>query len=547
MTTTNRTKPLLTIAAVATAMFGLAATSANGQLIDNSGITAIGRSAAGGDRDPIHAVDGSGLTFTGAVGEENDPTKYEHLSPSTADADGPGDGGLGRHRNWVRRVPLLPGWLIVDLGAVYALDQVSFFNLTASNATHTDRGVGTANVWYRTTAEANNTAEGTLDFDSTEYTQLGTTETFTKAPGGTTAQTVPDTIAFGGAHARYVAIEILTNQGDDTWVGIGELQFFGSTPAPAVFLSPTTVNENVTAGELVGTLSMLATGGDFTYALPVGVLDNNSFTLSGPNNSNVLTDAVFDFETKSSYDIRVVATEDVGGADQVLTNTITVSVNDINEIPTAANKTVATTEDTSYVFSTNDFNFVDVDDGDTLDKVQVTTLETAGALEFLSGTWGDVTLDQDISAADIDGSKLRFVPATNAYGTAHDTFEFKVHDGTVYSEAAYTMQVDVTQANDDPPVLIVNAEVGVGGTAVATLESKSEGTGLAYTISGGADRGLFDLTAGSLTKILAPVTAEVGTVYEVEVQATDSFGSNKVLIEVTVISGTSPGTVFRFK
>ncbi|MBT7702261.1 MAG: hypothetical protein HN700_18375 [Verrucomicrobia bacterium] len=321
---------------------------------------------------------------------------------------------------------------------------------------------------------------------------------------------------------------------------------FQHSPPTEPALSPTTVDEDLAAGTLVGTLSMPITSGDFTYSLPGGVLDNDSFALSGTTNSNLLTAAVFDFETKNSYDIRVVATED-GGASQVLTNTITVSVNDVNDLPTAANKTVTTAEDTSYVFSTNDFNFADEDDGDTFVQVKVTTLESAGALEYDSGTWGDVTDDQEITAADIGSSKLRFVPATNAYGTAYDSFEFKVHDGTAYSAAAYTMQVDVTYAADDPPVLIVNAEVGVGGTAVATLESKSEGTGLAYTISGGADRGLFDLTAGSLTKILAPVTAEVGTVYEVEVQATDSFGSNKVLIEVTVISGTSPGTVFRFK
>jgi hypothetical protein len=235
MTTTNRTMPLLTIAAVATAMFGLAATSANGQLIDNSGITAIA-STEHTDRAPTNAVNGSGLTFNGAVGEENDPTKYQHQGLER----------LGKNDNWSStNLSASTEWLIVDLGAVYALDQVSFFNFNpglndtgkpSGNDDHTDRGVATGKVWYRRTSETINTNGNGSAFNSAGYTQLGTTAAFTRAPGGPSVphgaipQTVPDTIAFGGASARYVAIEILTNQGDASFVGIGELQFFAGSP-----------------------------------------------------------------------------------------------------------------------------------------------------------------------------------------------------------------------------------------------------------------------------------------------------------------------------
>jgi hypothetical protein len=218
-------------------VLGLSIVPADGAitLIDNSGITAIAKGSAS-DREPIHAVDGFSLTFTGIAGEENDPTKYQHQ----------GSDRLGKNDNWA--ISGIDGWLIVDLGAVYALDQVSLFNFnpglndtskTSGNDDHTDRGVATGNVWYRMTSETINTNGNGLAFNPAGYTQLGTTETFTRAPGGSgpphgaIPQTVSDTIAFGGASARYVAIEILTNQGDTSFTGIGELQFFAAVPEPS--------------------------------------------------------------------------------------------------------------------------------------------------------------------------------------------------------------------------------------------------------------------------------------------------------------------------
>ncbi|MFO7905365.1 MAG: DUF4347 domain-containing protein [Pirellulaceae bacterium] len=114
--------------------------------------------------------------------------------------------------------------------------------------------------------------------------------------------------------------------------------------------------------------------------------------------------------------------------------------------PTAGDSTVTTDEDTTYTFSAADFNFSDVD-GDTLEQVKITSLESAGSLQ-LSGV--DVTLDQVISRADIDAGNLTFTPAPDANGSGYDSFGFKVHDGTEYSASSYTMTVDVAAMNDAP-------------------------------------------------------------------------------------------------
>ena len=125
---------------------------------------------------------------------------------------------------------------------------------------------------------------------------------------------------------------------------------------------------------------------------------------------------------------------------------MTVDVTAVQDAPTAANNTVTTNEDTTYTFSASDFNFMDVD-GDSLDQVQITLLESNGSLQ-LNGV--DVAQDEVISRADIDAGNLKFLPAVDANGTGYDSFKFKVHDGFEYSAATYEMTVDVTAVQDAP-------------------------------------------------------------------------------------------------
>ncbi len=77
-----------------------------------------------------------------------------------------------------------------------------------------------------------------------------------------------------------------------------------------VLLSNTSVNDNSPAGTLVGTLTALDPDPlqTFTYSLVSGFnsIDNASFTISG---DQLRTTSVFDFETKTSYLIRLRATD----------------------------------------------------------------------------------------------------------------------------------------------------------------------------------------------------------------------------------------------
>ena len=73
--------------------------------------------------------------------------------------------------------------------------------------------------------------------------------------------------------------------------------------------------------------------------------------------------------------------------------------------------------------------------------MQIVTVPALGALA-LDGA--DVTLNQVVTRAQIDAGDLTFTPVTGGSGNNYASFNFKVNDGTVFSDRAYTMRIDVT-------------------------------------------------------------------------------------------------------
>ena len=97
-------------------------------------------------------------------------------------------------------------------------------------------------------------------------------------------------------------------------------------------LSGSTVAENRPVGTVVGALSTTdADAGDtFTYSLVTGAgaTDNAAFTIVG---DSLRTAAVFDYEAKSSYSVRVRTTDAAGAS---VEKAFTITVTDVNEAPT---------------------------------------------------------------------------------------------------------------------------------------------------------------------------------------------------------------------
>ncbi len=92
-------------------------------------------------------------------------------------------------------------------------------------------------------------------------------------------------------------------------------------------------NTDTTSGFSVGTLtaSDQDSGETFTYSI-VGGADAGLFTIGGASSDElILTNGILDFETKPAYSVTVRVT-DSGGL--TYDETLTVTVNDLNETPT---------------------------------------------------------------------------------------------------------------------------------------------------------------------------------------------------------------------
>src|SRR6185503_18997666 len=100
-------------------------------------------------------------------------------------------------------------------------------------------------------------------------------------------------------------------------------------------------------------------------------------------------------------------------------------------------------EDETVILTAADFGpFADVD-GDSFAGVRITGLPLNGTVQYFSGgLWLDVAAGQDISAAEIGLSHLRFVPDLNESGTANAIIGFKVFDGIDLSVATYNLTLD---------------------------------------------------------------------------------------------------------
>ena len=145
-----------------------------------------------------------------------------------------------------------------------------------------------------------------------------------------------------------------------------------------------------------------------------------------------------------------------------------------NNIPTGTNDPLIPLHiNQIFTFAPAAFGFNDLDIGDTLQKVQITTLPLAGSLTLNNGSTDvAVTLNQEITVADILANKLKFTPATNATGTgiAYATIGFKVSDGKDYSTNANTLTFDVPNLgfeHDFTNWTINDAVIGTGGNYTA--------------------------------------------------------------------------------
>ena len=200
-----------------------------------------------------------------------------------------------------------------------------------------------------------------------------------------------------------------------------------------------------------------------------------------------------------------------------------------NSVPTAADGTVTTDEDTAYPFTAGNFSFTDTDTADRLVSVTIVTVPLAGTLA-LSGM--AVTAGDSVAKTAVDGGSLTFTPAADANGTGYTSFTFKVSDGTDVSADAYTITINVTPVNDPAagePTISGTAQVG--HTLTADPSGITDVDGVPGTLTyqwirvDGADAEITNAT--SITYALA--AGDAGKKIKVKVDFTDDDGTDETL------------------
>jgi len=211
-------------------------------------------------------------------------------------------------------------------------------------------------------------------------------------------------------------------------------------------LSANTVAENAANGTVVGTVSGTDPDAGDTQTYSFTDSAGGRFAINSSTGQITVADgSLLDYESAASHSVTVRVT-DSGGL--TYDETFTITLTNVNEVPTSADATVTINEDTSHTLTTANFDFSDVDAGDTMSAVRIDSLPSAGTLT-LSGV--AVTAGQVVTMADITAGNLVFTPAADANGTGYANFTFSVRDSNnAYDTAPHTLTFNVTAVNDAP-------------------------------------------------------------------------------------------------
>jgi uncharacterized protein YqkB len=275
-----------------------------------------------------------------------------------------------------------------------------------------------------------------------------------------------------------------------------------------IALSASAINENVAVNSTVGTLS--STDADatntFTYTLVAGTgsTDNASFNISG---GNLQITSSPDFETKSSYSIRI-RTTDQGSL--FFEKAFTISINDLNETPTdialsasAINENVAANTTVGSLSSTD------------LDSSSFTYTLVAG------------TGDTDNTAFSISGSDLKITSSPDFETKSSYSVRVSTSDGSLTFEKQFT--ITINDVNETPTDIALSAssinENVVANSTEGTLSSIDPDSGSSYTYSlvagaGDTDNSSFSISGNDLTINSSP-DFETKSSYTVRIRTTD--------------------------
>ncbi len=281
-----------------------------------------------------------------------------------------------------------------------------------------------------------------------------------------------------------------------------------------ISISASSINENNAANAVIGTLSSTdADAGDtFTYTLVSGTgsTDNTSFSIVG---NQLKVTPILDFETKSSYSIRVKST-DAGGLS--FEKVFTITVNNVNETPTNISLSASSINENNAANAViGTLSSTDVDAGDTF------------TYTLVSGTGST-----DNTSFSIVGNQLKVTPILDFETKSSYSIRVKSTDADGLSfEKVFT--IIVNNVNESPILSVSQTSFyGVVNVAFPTIVvTNSRGTTNSFVIRPALPAGLnFNTATGTITG-----TATVAlTRTNFTITATNSDGTGSVTFAIWI-------------
>jgi large repetitive protein len=216
-------------------------------------------------------------------------------------------------------------------------------------------------------------------------------------------------------------------------------------------------------------------------------------------------------------------------------STLTFNITGTNDMPGGMDKTVGLSLGKSRVLTATDFGFTDIDTGDTLQSVRITTLPatTGGTLYTYNGTsWAVVTAGQVISRATIDGGGLIYNPSGLTAGSTR-SFAFQVSDGALEDSTPNTLTLSVNNAlTVAAPAFVDEGKYAI--FVVDLAQARTVGSTLNFAAGGGTATAGVDYNTTIQYRVQDPTTKIYGA-WTTGTVATLAAGQTRVEVRMATL------------
>jgi len=186
------------------------------------------------------------------------------------------------------------------------------------------------------------------------------------------------------------------------------------------------------------------------------------------------TYALGDSDVGSTITLQVSYTDAQGTNEGPLNSTPVGPIDNVNDEPAGADKSVTTKEDTVLVFSASDFGFSDPLDNHEFHSIIIAAIPPAGELS-INGS--EVSVGQSITVTDINSGLFTYNPPPDAAGAGYEGFSFFVRDngetrnaGIDTDQTENHISFDLQGINDAPLIVTESKSVDEGDSSVIGID-----------------------------------------------------------------------------